>query len=262
MHALTYERRRLTGVRSSWLIPVAVLAADAVVAELTLRQPGLADPIRVLTAGVPLLPLPLAALGAGAVGALSAGHEFRYPAPGGILRPLRRRFGLLLAKLLVVGVFAALLGAASLAVDGLLLRLGDHAAAAPIEAAARHGHVPAALVGYLALTVAGGWIGLLGGVLLRSAAAGMLLLITVPILTEPVAGALAERGALASGGLRALHWRALFPVDRGHDWLYGTFSGLRSGTALSTAELAVAVVVPILLLLGAYVLLLPRRSAL
>ncbi|RAG82565.1 hypothetical protein DN069_26710 [Streptacidiphilus pinicola] len=268
MHALTYERRRLTGVRSTWLVPVVVLVASAVVAELTLRQAATAgspaaDPLRVLTAGLPLLPLPLAALGAGVVGALSAGHEFRHPAPLALLRPLRRRLALLLAKLATVGVFAGLLGVGTLAVDGIVLHFGNRAAAAPLETTALHGHLPGALGGYLALVVAGGWIGLLGAVLLRSAAAGMLVLITVPVLIEPLASALLSGEAPGGGGGgSALRWSRLFPVDRTHAWLYGALSGLHSGTAVSDAGLAVAVAAPVVLLLLAYLVLLPRRSAL
>jgi hypothetical protein len=268
VHALTYERRRLTGVPSTWLVPAVVLGASAVVAELTLRQSASAgspasDPLRVLTAGLPLLPLPLAALGAGVVGALSAGHEFRHPAPLALLRPLRRRLALLLAKLVTVGVFAALLGVGTLLLDAVVLHVGNRRAAATLETAALQGHVPGALVGYLALTVAGGWIGLLGAVLLRSAAAGMLVLITVPVVIEPVASTLLGN-TVPSGGAdtSALHWSRLFPVDGTHAWLYGALSGLHSGTTVSDAGLAVAVAAPVVLLLLAYLVLLPRRSAL
>jgi hypothetical protein len=268
VHALTYERRRLTGVRSSWLVPVVVLGLSAAVAELTLRQSAAvgspaADPLQVLTAGLPLLPLPIAALGAGVVGALSAGHEFRHPAPLALLRPLRRRLALLLAKLVTVAVFAVLVGVGTLVVDAVVLHLGNHAAAVPLEKAALHGHLPAALGGYLVLVVAGGWIGLLGAILLRSAAAGMLVLITVPVLIEPVASAVlgsAFRGG--DGGAGALHWHRLFPVDGTHAWLYGALSGLHSGTTVSDAGLAVAVAAPVVVLLLAYLVLLPRRSAL
>ncbi|SEK87901.1 hypothetical protein [Streptacidiphilus jiangxiensis] len=266
MHALTYERRRLTGVRSTWLVPVVVLAASATVAALTLRQAAAAgspaaDPLRVLTAGLPLLPLPLAALGAGVVGALSAGHEFRHPAPLALLRPLRRRLALLVAKLVVVGAFGALLGAATLLLDAAVLHVADHGAAAALESAALHGHLPPALGGYLALVLAGGWIGLLGAVLLRSAAAGMLVLITVPVLIEPVASAVFGQAAGGNGG-SALHWHRLFPVDGHHAWLYGAVSGLHSGTTVSDLGLAIAVVAPVAVLLLAYLVLLPRRSAL
>jgi hypothetical protein len=265
VHALTYERRRLTGVRSTWLVPVVVLGASAMVAELTLRQPAAAgspaaDPLQVLTAGLPLLPLPLAALGAGVVGALSAGHEFRHPA---LLRPPRRRVALIFAKLLSVGVFAALLGVGTLLLDAVVLHFGNRSLASSLGTAVLHGHVPGALGGYLALVVAGGWIGLLGAVLLRSAAAGMLVLITVPVLIEAVASALLGSAVWTGAGRRGLlHWDRLFPVDGTHAWLYGALSGLHSGTTVSDAGLALAVGAPVVLLLLAYLVLLPRRSAL
>ncbi|MEY9876882.1 hypothetical protein ABH931_006394 [Streptacidiphilus sp. MAP12-33] len=276
VHALTYERRRLAGVRSTWLVPAVVLVTSATVAALTLRQTAAAgspsaDPVRVLTAGLPLLPLPLAALGAGVVGALSAGHEFRHPAPLALLRPLRRRLALLLAKLLTVGVFAALLGVGTLALDAVVLHVGNRALAVPLESAAFHGHVPPALGGYLALVVAGGWIGLLGAVLLRSAAAGMLVLITIPVLIEPVASALFGQSAAGAATATAtataspapaFRWGRLFPVDGHHAWLYGALTGLHSGTTVSDAGLAVAVAAPVAVLLLAYLVLLPRRSAL
>lgn len=267
VHALTYERRRMTGVRSTWLVPVVVLAASATVAALTLRQAAeagspAADPLRVLTAGLPLLPLPLAALGSGVVGALSAGHEFRHPAPLALLRPLRRRLALLLAKLVMVGVFGILLGAATLLLDAAVLHVGDHAAAAPLESAALHGHLPPALGGYLALVVAGGWIGLLGAVLLRSAAAGMLVLITVPVLIEAVVSGLFGQAADDGEAGAAFRWHRFFPVDGHHAWLYGALSGLHSGTTVSDLDLAIAVAAPVAVLLLAYLVLLPRRSAL
>jgi hypothetical protein len=248
VHALTYERRRLTGVRSTWLVLLAVLVVDAGIALLTVRQPALADPVRVLTAGVPLLPLPIAALGAGAVGALSYGHEVRYPTLRPLLLPARRRFRLLCAKLVVVGVFSALLGALTLALD------------AAVFAAVLHRGVPLApaLGGYLALVVAGGLTGLLAAGLLRSASAGLLLLLTVPVLAEPAVSALRSRRLVGSGPALA-RWHALFPVDSRHAWLYGAFSGLHSGVPLSTAGLLALVLAPVVLLLAVYLLVLPRR---
>jgi hypothetical protein len=249
VHALTYERRRLTGVVSTWLVVLAVLAVDAAVALLTARQPALSDdPVRVLTAGIPLLPLPIAALGAGAVGALSYGHEVRYPTLRPLLLPARRRLRLLFAKLVVVGVFSASLAAATLAVD-----VGVFAAVLR-----RSVPLPIALAGYLALVVAGGWTGLLAAGLLRSAAAGMLMLLTVPVLAEPVVSVVRSRH-LVGAGLHVLRWRALFPVDSRHAWLYGAFSGLRGGVPLSPHGLVALVLGPVVLLLVGYLLVLPRR---
>ncbi|MHA6763252.1 hypothetical protein [Streptacidiphilus sp. PAMC 29251] len=247
MHALTYERRRLTGVRSSWLVLLAVLVVDAVIAALTVRQPALAQSVRVLTAGVPLLPLPVAALGAGAVGALSYGHEVRYPVLRTLLLPARRRFGLLFAKLVVVGVFSALLAAATLGLDAGVYTVVLHRAPVPTPA----------LAGFAALVVTGGWIGLLAAGLLRSAAAGMLALLALPFLVEPAVTAL--RGGL--GGHRAVLALAgtLWPVGGGHAWLYGPLSGLHDTASLSPRGLVLLVAGPVLLLLLGYLVLLPRR---
>ncbi len=257
MNALTYERCRLTGVRSTWLIVLAVLVLDAALAEVNVRQAALAEPVRVLTAGVPLLPLPLAAIGAGALGALSYGHEIRYP----VLRPLllarRRRLALLLAKLTVIGVVSALLALATLAVDAVLLHLAGDAGA--FEHALLHGRFPSALAGFVTLVVAGGWIGLLAAGLLRSAAAGLLVLVALPLLGEPVLSLLRGDALLPPRGLGLSRLHAFYPVDTRHAWFYGPLSGLRGALPLSSVALALLVAAPVLVLLAGYLLLLPRR---
>jgi hypothetical protein len=262
MNALAYERRRLTGVRSTWTIILAVLALDAAVAGMTVRQHALAEPVRVLTAGVPLLPLPLAALGAGALGALSYGQEVRYP----VLRPLltrpRRRLSLLFAKLTVTGLVSALLALTTLAVDGVVLHAAGRAGV--FEHELLHGRFPAALCGFAALVVAGGWIGLLAAGLLRSAAAGLLALVVLPVFVEPVLTVLRTRAGLGLTGGRGRGlvltrlWR-LFPVDKRHAWFYGPVSGLRGGVPLSPVELALLILAPVLVLLAGYALLISRR---
>jgi hypothetical protein len=259
MNAFGYEWRRLTSIRSTGLILLAVLVLDAAVAGLTVRQAALAEPARVLTAGIPLLPLPLAALGAGAVGALAYGHEVRYPLLSPLLLPLRRRLGLLLAKLVLVGAFSALLALATLAADAVVLQSAEDPGG--VESALSHGALQAALVGFVALVVAGGWIGLLAAGLLRSAAAGMLVLVVLPVLAEPAVTVLRSRADLLGGDgqLGLARWRRLFPVDAHHAWIYGPLSGLRSSAPLSSVELAALVAVPVLVLLAGYVLLLARR---
>ncbi|MBC3844205.1 hypothetical protein GXW82_40690 [Streptacidiphilus sp. 4-A2] len=259
MNALRYEWRRLAGIRSTWVIAFTVLLLDAAVAEMTVRQGFLAlEPVRVLTAGVPLLPLPLAALGAGALGALSYGQEVRYP----VLRPLLlrpgRRLALLLAKLAVGGCVSTLLALATLAVDGVVLHLSGHARAFEHELA--HGRIPAALGGFVVLVVAGGWIGLAAG-LLRSAAAGLLLLVVLPVFVEPSLSLLRSRD-LDGGRFHRLgigRLRRLFPVDGGHAWFYGPLSGLRGAVPLSPVELAVLILAPVLLLLLGHAVLISRR---
>jgi hypothetical protein len=260
VNALRYEWRRLTGVGSTWMILLAVLVLDAAVAEMTVRQSTLAEPVRVLTAGVPLLPLPLAALGAGALGALSYGQEVRYP----VLRPLLlrpgRRIALLFAKLVVTGGCSAVLALATLAADGVVLHLSGRAGG--FEHELLHGRFPAALVGFTALVVAGGWIGLLAAGLLRSAAAGLLVLLVLPVFVEPALSLLRGHPALTGGSIRRFglsRLRRLFPVDSGHAWFYGPLSGLRGALPLSPVELAVLILGPVLLLLLGHAVLISRR---
>ncbi len=261
MNVLRYEWRRLTGVRSTWAIIIGVLLLDAAVAETTVRESVLAEPVRVLTAGVPLLPLPLAALAAGALGALSYGQEVRYPALRPLLLRPGRRIALLCAKLVVSGCLSVLLALATLAADGVVLHLAGRAGG--FEHEVLHGRFPAALGGFTALVVAGGWIGLLAAGLLRSAAAGLLVLVVLPVFVEPALSVLRSHTALTGGpaahrlGLGRL-WR-LFPVDSGHAWFYGPLSGLRGAVPLSPAELAVLILAPVLLLLLGHALLISRR---
>lgn len=247
LRALTYERRRLTGVRSTWLILLAVLSVNLVIAFLTVRRPALADSVRVLTAGVPLLPLPLAALGAGAVGALSYGHEARFPALRPLLLPLRRRYGLLFAKLVLVGLFSALLATATLALDAAVYAAVLHRAPQLLPP----------LAGFVALVVTAGWTGLLAAALLRSAAAGTLLLLTLPVLVEPLR--LELRSWLSGEGLRLPHWQQLLPPGSGRAWLYGPLSGLHDTASLSPRGLLALLAGPVLALLLGYLVLLPRR---
>ncbi|MFD0569872.1 hypothetical protein ACFQ0T_12300 [Kitasatospora gansuensis] len=194
MRVLAYEVRRLRGLRSTWLILAAVLLADAAVAavlarQLPVGQLGTAAAVRCVTAVVPLLPLPIAALGAGALGALSYGHEVRYPGlPGRV--SYRRRLGLLVAKLAVTGVLAVLLAAASVLLDAAVLRLlhapGARVAALFDPASAGFADALRPLLLFVGLTALAGWSGLLVTSLVRSAAAGLLILCAVPALLEPV----------------------------------------------------------------------------
>lgn len=171
MRVLAYEGRRLLGLRSTWLILAAVLVADAMVVAVLARQadPGplpAADAVRLVTAAVPLLPIPLAALAAGALGALAAAHEVRHP--GLVASQVRylSRLRLLAGKLTVIGVVSALLAVASLGVDALVLRV-----ALPSATSAARLYSPdllrtdqrpvLLLVTFAALVIAGGWTGVL-----------------------------------------------------------------------------------------------------
>lgn len=210
MRVLAYELRRLRGLRSTWLLLAAVLLCNATAAAVLASQAPdgpLAAPagVRLLTAAVPLIPLPFAAFGAGVLGALSYGHEVCHPGLSASQVSYLRRVRLLLAKLLVIGPVAALLALATLLLDALAVhlalpggvtvaawaeptalsdRVSEALAAAglsgladlpgvfaPVALVAGHG-VPAALLTFVLLTVVAGWTGVLTASLTRSAAAG------------------------------------------------------------------------------------------
>lgn len=252
MHAVTYEWRRLTGVRSTWLIVAATLAAETALDAVTVRHPliGSQAPMRMLTAAVPLLPLPAAALGAGALGALALGQELRHPGVRPLLPTRRRRLRLLLAKLVVNAGVGLLLALAALGLGLALLRFGRPDGAALLAHLARDpGPAIAGLAGYLALVLAAGCTALLAAGVCRSAAAGMLVLVTVFVLLQPVMSVAYQR-------IRAIGW---FRQHLGGLRALGT---LHDTAELSPALLAAAVIAPALVLLCAYAALLLRRRGL
>lgn len=216
LRPIRYELRRMLGVRTTALIMVAVLAASAVAAVLLARTGGV--PLSHLPAGWPtVLPLPPTALGAGLLGALSYGDEFRYPALAASRGTVPRRLGLLLAKLLVTGAAAVVLSLLVLLCDIQLLRLfyGEDVAAVPRNAA-----VMAA--SWIGLAVGCAWAGLLAAGTFRVAGAGVAAVLAVPVLVVPLlqrafAGPAAHSVAGLPARLRGLAW---LEVPAGADrWL-------------------------------------------
>ncbi|WP_045698905.1 ABC transporter permease [Streptomyces rubellomurinus] len=301
MRVLAYELRRLRGLRSTWLLLAAVLVGDAAVAAVLASQTPsgpLAAPagVRLLTAAVPLIPLPFAALGTGVLGALSYGHEVRHPGLPASQVAYPRRVRLLLAKLLVVGPVAALLALATLLLDTVAVHLALPAgvtvaaraepgalsarvsealggaglsglddlpgAFAPVALVAGHG-VPAALLAFVLLTVVAAWTGVLTASLTRSAAAGVLLLCALPPLLESGVALLLRRTGRPWPGRAA----ELLPFQSGIEWAYGwVYGGTRGaaagGAALTDPALLAAVAAPAALLLLAALLVQARRRAL
>ncbi|MFE4971891.1 hypothetical protein ACFRAR_07210 [Kitasatospora sp. NPDC056651] len=302
MRVLAYELRRLCGLPSTWLMLAAVLLGDAVVAAVLASRISPDGPlagaagVRLLTAAVPLAPLPFAALGAGVLGALAYGHEVRHPGLPASQVSYPRRVRLLLAKLLVTGPAAALLALATLLLDAVAVylalpdgvtvaawadpdALSDRVAGAlsgaglsglsdlpggfaPLGLVAGHG-VPAALLAFVLLTVAAGWTGVLTAALTRSAAAGVLLLCAMPPLLESgVALLLRHTG-------RPWPSRAadLLPFQPGIEWSYGwVYGGAREEVAETAAlgdpVLLAAIATPAVGLLLAALLVQARRRAL
>ncbi|WP_228988684.1 ATP-binding cassette domain-containing protein [Streptomyces sp. DH8] len=180
LRPLRYELRRSLGVRTTTMIMAAVLAASTVMSVLLARTDGTALP-RVLAAWPALLPLPPAALGAGLLGALSFGDEFRYPALAAARGTVPRRLGLLLAKLTVTAGFALLLAGLTVAGGAQALRLvyGPELIEVPPNAVALG-------ASWAGLTVGCAWAGLLAAGVFRVTGAGIAAVLAVPVLVVPL----------------------------------------------------------------------------
>ncbi|MDG9683972.1 ATP-binding cassette domain-containing protein [Streptomyces sp. DH18] len=180
LRPLRYELRRSLGVRTTTMIMAAVLVVSAAVSVLLARTDGTALP-RVLAAWPALLPLPPAALGAGLLGALSFGDEFRYPALAAARGTVPRRLGLLLAKLTVTASFALLLAGLTVVCGAQSLRLvyGPDLIEIPSNAFALG-------ASWAGLTVGCAWAGLLAAGIFRVAGAGIAAVLAVPVLVVPL----------------------------------------------------------------------------
>lgn len=180
LRPLRYELRRSLGVRTTAMIVAAVLVVSAAVSVLLARTDGTALP-RVLAAWPALLPLPPAALGAGLLGALSFGDEFRYPALAAARGTVPRRLGLLLAKLTVTASFALLLAGLTVVCGAQSLRLvyGPDLIEIPSNAFALG-------ASWAGLTVGCAWAGLLAAGVFRVAGAGIAAVLAVPVLVVPL----------------------------------------------------------------------------
>ncbi|WP_405469307.1 ATP-binding cassette domain-containing protein [Streptomyces anulatus] len=180
LRPLRYELRRSLGVRTTAMIMAAVLVVSAAVSVLLARTDGTALP-RVLAAWPALLPLPPAALGAGLLGALSFGDEFRYPALAAARGTVPRRLGLLLAKLTVTASFALVLAGLTVVCGAQSLRLayGPDLVGIPSNAFALG-------ASWAGLTVGCAWAGLLAAGVFRVAGAGIAAVLAVPVLVVPL----------------------------------------------------------------------------
>ncbi|MFD8689023.1 ATP-binding cassette domain-containing protein [Streptomyces sp. NPDC059651] len=180
LRPVRYELRRLFGVRTTPLIVVVALAASAALSVLLARN-GRTPLPNVLAAWPSLLPLPPAALGAGLLGALSFGEEFRYPALAAGRGTVPRRLGLLVAKMAVSAGVALLLALFVLLASAESLRLvyGGDLVKVPSNAMSL-------AVSWSGLTVGCAWAGLLAAGIFRVTAAGVAAVLAVPVLMVPL----------------------------------------------------------------------------
>ncbi|MGQ4515493.1 ATP-binding cassette domain-containing protein [Streptomyces sp. DW26H14] len=251
LRPVRYELRRMFGVKTAPLISAAALLVSLAVA-LPLARTGTTPVSGLLAAWPALLPLPPAAMGAGLIGALSYGDEYRHPALAGARGTVPRRLGLLFAKLMVTGVVAVLLALLAAVADGGALRLVYGAGAVPLP----HDW-PALCAGWSGLALGCAWAGLLGAGVFRITAAGVTAVVAVPVLVVPlVRKVLAGPSVHPLGGLvdrlRQLSW-----LGRPH----GTDSWLLSLLRLAARPEATALALSLAALFCAFLFTGLRRKA-
>ncbi|WP_327255286.1 ATP-binding cassette domain-containing protein [Streptomyces sp. NBC_01244] len=180
LRPLRYELHRLFGTATPALTAAFVVAVSVVTA-LVLARIGHTPQNRLLAAWPELLPLPPAALGAGLLGALAFGEEYRYPALAADRGTVPRRLGLLTAKLGVSAAVALLLGALAVTADAAALTLvfGSGPLRTPVEWVS-----PAA--SWAGLLIGCAWSGVLASGVFRSASAGLAAVLAVPVMVVPL----------------------------------------------------------------------------
>ncbi|MBM9507208.1 ABC transporter ATP-binding protein [Actinacidiphila acididurans] len=194
---LTYELRRGFGLRTPWPI-VALALAGSVLATLAMVKLGGTplSPVRLAGGWWDELPLPAAAIGAGALGALSYGQEYRYPALTPGLGPDPRSPRLLVAKLAVACAVALALAAASAAADIAVLH-------AVLGLAPDLLATPGTLAVWATLCVGCACAGVLAGAVFRTTALGVASVLAVPVVVAPAVHALiggSQAGELLDAG--------------------------------------------------------------
>lgn len=191
--ALRFEWIRLRSIRATWVLVLASIASAGIVAwivarEITRGQEFLSEPetvVSLLSGSSGVGPLSLPALFAGLIGVAALGTEYRHGLMQSTLTAIPRRGVLLTAKLLVVGVFAALTAALSIGAAYAVGRaeIGPGFGVSLLRA----GDTERALGGFVALVVLTSFFGVALGALLRSATSAAVVLIALPALVEPVA---------------------------------------------------------------------------
>ncbi|MEU3517797.1 ATP-binding cassette domain-containing protein [Streptomyces sp. NPDC006654] len=242
LRPLRYELRRASGIGAGFVTCGAVLLLSALTSVLLARL-GHTSQDRLFAAWPQELPLPPAALGAGLLGALSFGDEFRHPALAADRGTVPRRLGLLTAKLLVSGATAVLLSFLTLGCDAeaLYLVYGQELAKVPADWLAL-------TVSWFGLVVGCSWAGVLAAGVFRSTAAGLAAVLAVPVLVVPaVHQALRGPGARLAIGL-PMRLREAFLLQ----WPFGGERYLVGAVRVLAQPVGGALALSLSALLGAY----------
>ncbi|KPI14188.1 ABC transporter related protein [Actinobacteria bacterium OK074] len=243
LRPLRYELRRAAGIGTGYLTCAAVLLTSVLVA-LFLARIGHTPQHRLLAAWPRELPLPPAALGAGLLGAIAFGDEFRHPALAADRGTVPRRLGLLTAKLLVSGATALLLAFLALGCDLEMLYLvyGRELTEVPANWLSLS-------ASWFGLVVGCAWAGVLAAGIFRSTTAGLAAVLAVPVVVVPVVQkALQGASVRAAAGFTArLHEVLLLR------WPFGGERYLGAAARLIAQPVGGALMLSLTALLCAYV---------
>ncbi|MFD5080095.1 ATP-binding cassette domain-containing protein [Streptomyces sp. NPDC058371] len=244
LRPLRYELRRAAGVGTGYLTAAAVLVASALLSVL-LAGIGHTPQARLLAAWPREFPLPPAALGAGLLGAIAFGDEFRHPALAVDRGTVPRRLGLLAAKLLVSAATGLLLAFLTVGCDLEMLYLvyGRELTEVPEDWLALG-------ASWLGLVVGCAWAGVLAAGIFRSTSAGLAAVLAVPILVVPLVQKAVEGPSVRTAAGFSLRLRELLLVQ----WPFGGGRYLAAGARVVVQPVGGALTLSLTALLCAYLL--------
>ncbi|MET7652464.1 ATP-binding cassette domain-containing protein [Streptomyces sp. NPDC005486] len=244
LRPLRYELRRATGIGTGFLTGAAVLIVSALTAVLLARV-GHTSQARVLAAWPAELPLPPAALGAGLLGALAFGDEFRHPALAADRGTVPRKLGVLTAKLLVAALTALMLAFLTVGCDAeaLYLVYGREVAQVPAD------WLPLS-VSWLGLVVGCAWTGVLAAGVFGSTTAGLAAVVAMPVVVLPVVQKLVEGASVRTAAGFAVRLREMLLVQ----WPFGGDRYLAAAARVIVQPVGGAMTLSLTALLCAYLL--------
>ncbi|MEU6527144.1 ABC transporter ATP-binding protein [Streptomyces sp. NPDC046924] len=251
LRPVRYEIRRVTGVGTGFLVGAVVLAVSMLTAVLLARTGHTPQP-RLLAAWPAESPLPPAALGAGLLGALASGEEFRHPALAADRGSVPRRLELLTAKLLVASVTALVLAVLTIGCDAEVLYLvyGRELVEVPGD------WLPLG-VSWLGLAIGCAWTGVLAAGIFRSTTAGLAVVVAVPLLVAPLVRAAVGGPAVRSAAGLPLRLREMLPLQ----WPLGGERYLWGALRMFAQPVGGALALSLAVLLCAYLLTSLRNRA-
>ncbi|WJV45719.1 ATP-binding cassette domain-containing protein [Streptomyces flavofungini] len=251
LRPLRYELCRATGIGTGYLTVAAVIVVSALLCVFLGRTGHTPQP-RLLAAWPTELPLPPAALGAGLLGALAFGEEFRHPALATDRGTVPRRLGLLAAKLVVAAATALLLAALTVGCDAAVLHLvyGPELTGVPADWLSLS-------ASWITFMIGCAWAGVLAAGVFRSTTAGLAAVVAVPVVVVPlVQKGLAGPSVRSAVGLPG-RLRQLALVE----WPFGVERYLAGGFRMVAQPVGGAMMLSVTALLCAYVLTATRNRA-